>query len=161
MLGNNTFKMFLVASVLVSAVFVASDASAADAKGAVGTWKTIDDETGNVKSLVEISEADGKLKGKIVKLFRKPDEDQNPKCDKCEGDKKDQPLIGLEILWNLKKDSDIKWSGGEIMDPKKGKTYSCKIELIEDGKKLKVRGFLGFSLLGRTQTWERQEEITQ
>lgn len=122
----------------------------------VGTWKTIDDETGAPKSLVEITESNGEFKGKIVKLFRKPEEDQNPKCDKCDGVKKDQPLIGLEILWGLKKDSDTKWSGGEIMDPKKGKTYSCKMEVIDEGKKLKVRGFLGFSLLGRTQTWEKE-----
>jgi|JI8StandDraft_1071087.scaffolds.fasta_scaffold23203_4 uncharacterized protein (DUF2147 family) len=140
--------------------FVASFAFA-NSTTAAGTWKTIDDETGNVKSLVEITEADGQLTGKIVKLFRKPDEDQDPKCDKCSGDKKDKPMMGLQILWGLKKDSDTKWSGGEIMDPKKGKTYSCKMELIEDGKKLKVRGFLGFSLLGRTQTWERQEEIAK
>ncbi len=125
----------------------------------VGTWKTIDDETGKVKSLVEISEAKGVFTGKIVKLFRPPEEDQNPKCDKCSGDKKNQPLIGLEILWGLKKDSENKWNDGEIMDPKKGKTYSCKMELVEEGKKLKVRGFIGFSLLGRTQVWEKQEEL--
>ncbi|OYZ19285.1 MAG: hypothetical protein B7Y39_12140 [Bdellovibrio sp. 28-41-41] len=145
-------KVVLVLSFVASLAF-------ANSTTAVGTWKTIDDETGNVKSLVEITEADGQLTGKVVKLFRKPDEDQDPKCDKCSGDKKDKPIMGLQILWGLKKDSDTKWSGGEIMDPKKGKTYSCKMELIEDGKKLKVRGFLGFSLLGRTQTWERQEEI--
>ncbi|MBL7542379.1 MAG: DUF2147 domain-containing protein [Bdellovibrionaceae bacterium] len=125
----------------------------------VGIWKTVDDETGHVKSLVEITESSGELKGKIVKLFRKPDEDQDPRCEKCEGDKKDKPILGLDILWGLKKDSDAKWSGGEIMDPKKGKIYSCKMEVIDDGKKLRVRGFLGFSLLGRTQTWERQEEL--
>lgn len=149
---NMICKTILVLSFMASAVFAAT--------GAVGTWKTIDDETGAVKSLVEISEVDGQLTGKIVKLFRKPEEDQDPKCDKCSGDKKDKPLIGLQILWGLKPDGNGKWSDGEIMDPKKGKTYSCKMELIEDGKKLKVRGFLGFSLLGRTQTWERQEEIT-
>lgn len=125
---------------------------------AIGTWKTIDDETGKEKSLVEIFESNGVLKGKIVKLFRNHDEDQNPKCDKCSGDKKDQPLIGLEILWDLKASGNNRWADGEIMDPKKGKIYSCKIELIENGKKLKVRGFMGFSLLGRTQVWEKQEE---
>ncbi len=141
-------KIIILLSFLASSLF---------AHTVVGTWKTIDDESGGAKSLVEITEADGKITGKIVKLFRKADEDQNPRCDKCEGAKKDQPLIGLEILWDLKKESDVKWSGGEIMDPKKGKTYSCKMELIDDGKKLKVRGFLGFSLLGRTQTWERED----
>ncbi|MBY0554454.1 DUF2147 domain-containing protein [bacterium] len=123
----------------------------------VGRWTTIDDETKKPKSIVEIFEKDGVLFGKIEKLFRAETEDQNPKCDKCSGDKKDQFILGMQILNGLKKDSETKWSGGEILDPKNGKTYSCKIELIEDGKKLKLRGFIGFSLLGRTQVWEREE----
>lgn len=122
----------------------------------VGMWKTIDDETKAVKSIVEIKEENGKLQATILKLFRKPEEDQNPKCDKCHGDLKDQPIIGLRILNGMKQDGN-QWSGGEILDPKNGKTYSCKLELIEEGKKLKVRGFIGFSLLGRTQIWEREE----
>lgn len=122
---------------------------------AVGRWKTIDDETKQAKSIVEIAEADGKLTGKVVQLFRKADEDQNPKCEKCTGDKKDQPILGMQILKDLKKDGDTLWTGGEIMDPQNGKTYSCKVELIDGGQKLKVRGFIGFSLLGRTQIWER------
>lgn len=149
---------FICKSILVLSL-MASSALATSSAG--GIWKTIDDETGEVKSLVEITEADGQLTGKIVKLFRKPEEDQNPKCDKCPGDKKNQPLIGLPILWGLKADGVGKWTGGQIMDPKKGKIYSCKMELIEDGKKLKVRGFLGFSLLGRTQIWQRQEELVK
>lgn len=122
----------------------------------VGVWKTIDDETGKPKSLVEISESNGVITGKVVKLFRKPEDDQNPKCDKCSGDKKDKPIIGLEILWGMQKKNETEWASGEIMDPKKGKTYSCKMEIIENGQKLKVRGFLGISLLGRTQVWERE-----
>lgn len=122
----------------------------------IGRWKTIDDETNKPKSIVVIFEKDGQLFGKIEKLFKKADEDQNPKCDKCSGLNKDQLIIGMEFLNNLKKESETLWSGGEILDPNNGKTYSCKIELIEDGKKLKVRGFIGFSLLGRTQVWERE-----
>ena len=130
--------------------------SLANALSPVGLWKTIDDETKKEKSIVEVYEVDGKLHGKIQKIFRPVDEDQNPKCDKCKGDMKDQPIIGLEILKKLKKSTDKTWNDGDITDPNNGKTYSCKIELIEDGKKLKVRGFIGFSLLGRTQIWERQ-----
>lgn len=122
----------------------------------VGKWKTIDDETNQAKSIIEIFEKDGLLYGKIEKLFRKPDEDQNPKCDKCSGAQKDQLIIGMQILNFLKKDSDVKWAGGEILDPNNGKTYSCKVTLTEDGKKLEVRGFIGFSLLGRTQIWNRE-----
>lgn len=133
----------------------------AEANPAVGRWKTIDDETKEPKSIVVITEEDGKLVGKIEKLFRKADEDQNPKCEKCTGDKKDQPIIGMQILQDLKKDkddNDKNWSGGKILDPKNGKTYSCKLEVIDDGKKLKLRGFIGLSLLGRTQVWERDEQ---
>ena len=123
-----------------------------------GFWKTIDDETGKPKSIVEIFAKDGKFSGKIVKLFREPNEDPEPKCDKCSGPRKDQPVLGMEIMTDLKKDNDVKFSGGEIVDPKNGKSYSCKVEVVEDGKKLKMRGFIGFSLLGRTQIWEKAEK---
>lgn len=125
---------------------------------AVGKWTTIDDETKKVKSIVEIYESNGKLEGKVIQLFRKPDEDQNPKCDKCKGEKKDQPIMGMIILWGMQNKNDREWTDGEIMDPNNGKTYSCKMKLIENGKKLEVRGFLGLSLFGRTQTWERKTD---
>lgn len=145
--------MRLAISVLALNIFLAFSAVAQESP--VGVWKTIDDETKQPKSIVEIVEIDGKLSGKISQLFRKPDEDQNPKCDKCEGEKKDQPILGLTILWDLKKDGS-EWTGGHIMDPKNGKTYKCKIKLSDGGKKLDVRGYIGMSLFGRTQTWERQ-----
>lgn len=122
------------------------------AQSAAGTWKTIDDETKQVKALVQISEgADGQLSGKIVKLFSKPD----AVCEKCDGANKGKPVNGLTIVWGLKKDGEA-WNGGEILDPKSGKVYSAKMKLVDGGNKLEVRGFLGVSLLGRTQVWERQ-----
>lgn len=122
-----------------------------------GKWKTIDDETGKEKSIVEIKEENGEIVGHVIQIFRPADQDQNPKCEKCKGDLKDKPIIGLQILKKLKKSGENKWADGEILDPNNGKTYSCKMELMENGKKLSVRGFLGFSLLGRTQTWLRAE----
>jgi uncharacterized protein (DUF2147 family) len=116
----------------------------------VGRWKTIDDSSHKPKAIVEIWEHAGKLYGKIIKLFREPGEDQDPKCDKCKGDKKDKRVIGMVIVEGLSKNGD-EWSGGSILDPDNGKTYKCKMA-IEKGK-LKVRGFIGFSLLGRTQYW--------
>ncbi len=121
-----------------------------------GKWKTIDDSTGKPKAIVEIFEKDGKFYGRIERLFRQPEEEQNPKCDKCSGAKKDQLVTGMQILEDLKKESELRWAGGEILDPENGKTYSCKMELIENGQKLKVRGFLWVSMLGRTQVWERE-----
>ncbi|MGZ3768483.1 MAG: DUF2147 domain-containing protein [Bdellovibrio sp.] len=141
-------------SALIMAQLLFSAFAWAQNMSPVGQWKTIDDETKQPKSIVEITEKDGKLSGKITKLFRKPEEDQNPKCDKCEGDKKDKPIVGMEIMEGLTKDDNV-WSGGHILDPKNGKTYKCKIKVIEAGKKLEVRGFIGFSLIGRTQVWER------
>jgi len=126
------------------------------AQSPVGFWKTIDDETQKPKSIVEIYEVDGKLHAKVVKLFREPSEEQNPMCDECKGAKKDKPIIGMEIMWGLEKDDD-EWEDGKILDPKNGKTYSCYISL-EDDNTLKVRGFVGFSLIGRTQYWYRTEK---
>lgn len=145
---------FLKRSLLVSLQLMISIFAWGESTSPVGKWKTIDDETKQAKSIVEITEQQGKLSGKIVQLFRKPEEDQNPKCDKCTGDKKDQPILQMEIIEGLTQDGDV-WSGGHILDPKNGKTYKCKIKVVDGGKKLEVRGFIGFSLLGRTQVWER------
>ncbi|MGV4439604.1 DUF2147 domain-containing protein [Ornithobacterium rhinotracheale] len=121
------------------------------AQSPVGTWKTIDDNTGKARSFVKIYEKNGELFGKIVKITNPALQDK--RCEKCKGDKKNKPLLGFEVITGLKKNGNI-WEDGKITDPDSGKEYSCKIEL--DGKdKLKVRGFLGFSLLGRTQVWER------
>ena len=122
----------------------------------IGKWKTIDDKTGKAKSIVLIWEENGVLFGKIEKLFRAPDEEQNPLCEECKGINKDKPIIGMKILKNLKKHNKI-WKGGTILDPKNGKVYKCRISLIDSGKKLKLRGFIGIPTLGRTQFWERIE----
>lgn len=118
-----------------------------------GKWKTIDDDTGNAKSIVEIFEKDGKAYAKILQLLEKGKEDKI--CDKCSGDKKNKPIKGMEIINGLKKDGD-EWNGAKILDPKTGKVYKCYITLEEDTK-LKVRGYIGFALLGRTQYWHKVE----
>lgn len=116
-----------------------------------GKWKTIDDETGQAKSIVEIYESNGKIYGKVVEILNPAK--KNSKCDKCKGADKGKPIEGLVIIKGLKKDGN-EWTDGDILDPQKGKLYSCTIEL--DGKdKLKVRGYMGVSLLGRTQVWHR------
>lgn len=121
----------------------------------VGKWKTIDDETGKPKSIVEITQVGDEFKGHVVELIEPPK--PNPICEKCGGDKKDKPVVGLEIMWGMKETSkDSEWAKGEILDPNNGKTYSCRLRLKEDGKKLEVRGFIGFSLIGRSQIWIRE-----
>lgn len=121
-----------------------------------GLWRTIDDHTGKEKSLVRIVEVNGEFRGTIEKLFREPGEDPNPNCDKCTGDKKNKPVIGMMILTGLKKDNS-QWAGGEILDPQNGKIYRCKAWLENKGHDLHVRGFIGMALLGRTQIWKREE----
>jgi uncharacterized protein (DUF2147 family) len=105
---------------------------------------------------VAIAEEGGKLVGTVEQLLDPPKDDPAPRCVKCEGDRKDQPIVGMKILWGMKKDGSG-WSGGRILDPNNGKTYKCNLSLADGGKKLEVRGFIGMPLLGRTQTWVREE----
>ncbi|SHJ91160.1 Uncharacterized conserved protein, DUF2147 family [Reichenbachiella agariperforans] len=116
----------------------------------VGSWKTIDDDTGKPKSVVEIYERGGKYYGKVTKLFRSPGEEQNPMCKSCDPKDKryQQPVIGMEIIEGLEKDGD-EYEDGTILDPENGKVYDCKL-WVEDGN-LQVRGYISF--LFRTQTW--------
>lgn len=117
-----------------------------------GTWITQDDETGKQKSEVLIYKQDGKIYGKITKLLLP--EDKGKKCVNCKGMNKDQPIEGMVIIKDLQLE-DTTWEDGTILDPKSGKVYDCYIE-FQDTNTLKVRGFLGFSLLGRTQIWKRK-----
>lgn len=113
-----------------------------------GLWKTIDDETGKAKSIVEIEQKGDYYIATVRELLLKP---ADTVCDKCKGELKDQPVIGMQILSDLQKDGD-EYSGGEILDPANGKVYRCKLWL-EEADKLKVRGYLAFFF--RTQTWHR------
>ena len=122
----------------------------------VGKWRTIDDKTGKVKSIVEIYDAgNGTLSGKVVQLLNS-DKGPNAVCDACKGANHDKPITGMVIAWGLKPKAGT-WDGGKILDPKNGKVYSAKMTPQDGGKKLEVRGYMGFSLLGRSQTWLREE----
>jgi uncharacterized protein (DUF2147 family) len=137
-------KLFIIALIMVSYFSV-------NAQDVIGRWKSIDDETGKAKSIIEIYKQGDKYFGKIVKLLNEPD----GICRTCKTKYKNKNIEGLVILKDLEKDDD-EYNDGEIMDPKNGKTYSCYIKL-ESANKLKVRGYMGFSLLGRTQYWYRVE----
>jgi len=119
----------------------------------VGSWKTIDDETGEAKSIVRIYKGtDGKYYGKIEKLFQNPD----GKCDKCTGQNKDKPILGLVIITGMKENGD-KLDGGNILDPGNGKTYYASLSIEKDGR-LKVRGSLDkWGVAGRSQFWVKAE----
>jgi uncharacterized protein (DUF2147 family) len=147
-------SMAACAALAVSAIF-ATGAMAQQASP-VGLWKNIDDQTGKPKALIRITENNGEIKGKIEKLFREAGEEAQPKCDKCADARKDQPVIGMTILTGMKQDGS-EYNGGQILDPNNGKVYRSKMTLVEGGKKLNVRGYIGMPLLGRTQTWVRED----
>jgi len=128
----------------------------ADIKSPVGVWRSIDDTTKKERSIIRITEVNGEFSGVVEKLFDQPGDDPAHLCKDCKGERKDKPIIGMTILWGLKKDGDT-WAGGEILDPHNGKTYRCKMTLSNDGKSLNVRGFIGISLFGRSQIWLREQ----
>lgn len=119
----------------------------------VGTWNSIDDKTKELKAEIVVSESAGVVSGKITKLLRK-EADQKAICDECTDDRKNKPVIGLEIIRGAKKaDGKDVWEDGKILDPENGKNYTLRLTPIEGGKKLEVRGSV-FGI-GRTQTWVR------
>ena len=141
----------MLASFTVVALLAAPLAAAAQSSP-VGRWKTIDDETGKVKSIVEISKAaDGTLQGKVDKVLQS-DHGPNPTCDKCDGANKGKPIEGMTILWGLQADGD-EWTGGTVLDPSKGKTYKAKLEMLGDDR-LGVAGCIAFFC--RQQEWVRE-----
>ena len=141
---------------MAAAVVVGANLAGADPPAAppVGTWTTIDDASGRPRAEVAIELRDGALSGRIVRLYRDPGEDQDPRCEKCAGTRHDQRVIGMTILWNVRRDGDA-WDGGEILDPETGDTYRVTLTPADDGRTLRVRGYIGVSLFGRTQVWQR------
>jgi len=125
---------------------------AMNAQTITGQWETYDDKTNEKKAVIEIYQTDDLYFAKIVEKFVG---EKNATCESCEGTKKNQPIIGLVIIEDIKKEGD-EFSGGTILDPESGKIYKCYLELVEDNK-LKVRGYLGFSVFGRTQYWVRKQ----
>lgn len=118
-----------------------------------GKWENRDEETNKVDSVIEVYEKNGKAFAKIIEITDK--NRQDAQCDKCSGKRKDNPILGMNILTGLKKDGD-EWSGGKILDPKNGKEYKCYIKLDNDNK-LKIRGYIGFAAFGRTAYWYRKK----
>jgi uncharacterized protein (DUF2147 family) len=134
---------------------ILSSAQTSSQSTPVGRWMTVDDVTNKVKSIVLIWEESGKLNGRIEKLIEPDPQYPDPRCVRCAGELKDRPVIGLRILWDLRKDGE-RWTGGKVLDPNTGKTYKCFVVMEDAGKRLKVRGFIGSSLVGRTQYWLRE-----
>ena len=139
-------KFGFILGIIAVAIFATSNLWAADP--IVGKWKSIDDETKQEKSIMELYVQNGKVFGKVVQLLRA--QDKGKICDKCTGADKGKPVEGMVIIKNMKDDGS-EWAGGKILDPAKGKEYKCKIKAIEGGNKLEVKGCIAF--LCRTQVW--------
>lgn len=119
----------------------------------VGKWKTVDDKTGKVRSIVEIREQNGEVYGKVIQIFRPSYMEQNPKCYECEDDRKDQYIIGMDVIRNMKWNGSM-YKNGNILDPDDGTIYRCEMWLSPNNpNELQVRGYWG--IIYRTQTWFR------
>jgi uncharacterized protein (DUF2147 family) len=121
---------------------------------AVGLWEQVDETSGKAESWFRITERNGVYEGAIVKIFYKPGEDQNWVCDKCEGAERGAPVLGLMLIKGMRRNGDT-YEDGTIMDPRDGSVYRALMRLSADGRKLEVRGYLGISLFGRSQIWNR------
>jgi len=122
-----------------------------------GLWRTIDDDGKTEKSTVRITITNGVLSGKVEHITDPAKAEE--KCTKCEDERKDQPIVGMTIINDVKQDAEEPnlWTGGLILDPAKGSTYKVRLKTIDGGKKLEVRGYIGSPMFGRTQTWIRAE----
>lgn len=145
---------------IAAALLFCSSVNASTLDTPVGVWQQMNKHTGKPQALVQITEDHGVYQGRIIKLLSRSAKDiqkrgDQPRCTQCSGSQKDQPWLGLTVLWDLKRDGD-RWSGGHVLDPTNGKIYKAHMDLEDGGKKLKVRGFIGLSLFGRTEVLERQ-----
>lgn len=147
-----------LARLLVPVLLSISGTRAAAQASPVGSWDTISDTDGKPAATVEIREVGGRYVGTITALLR-PDDDPAAVCDKCRDERRGQRIVGMEIIRGMRPDG-TGWSGGEILDPETGKTYKANMHLGDDGNTLVVRGYVGFSVFGRSQTWVRHRGLT-
>ncbi|WP_321887394.1 DUF2147 domain-containing protein [Paraburkholderia bannensis] len=153
---NPTLKRAARHIALAGALLGAVVAAHAQTNSPVGVWQTIDDHTGQPKALVQISDdGSGALSGKVIKGLGANDQPDR-RCTACTDSRKDQLILGMTIIDGMKKAGN-EWDDGNILDPENGKIYRCKMHTEDGGQKLVVRGYMGISLLGRSQTWVRQQ----
>jgi len=155
---KRSLQKLIGVGVLSASLAVIASASfplrAADMTSAVGLWEQVDEKSGKPESWFKISEHNGVYEGNIVKIFFKPGEDENWVCEKCEGSEKGRPVLGLALIKGMQRNGAA-YENGTIMDPRDGAVYHAKMKLSDDGKTLEVRGYLGISILGRSQYWNR------
>lgn len=146
----------LSASLLAFSLMLSAEVSVADSLNSpVGIWQTIDENTHKPSAVVQITQNDnGILSGKAIKGLLP--NDNGRRCTECKDERKNQLIQGMTLIKDMKQNGEG-WDGGKILDPNNGTEYKCKMHLTDGGQSLVVRGYIGFSLLGRSQTWVRQE----
>ncbi len=149
--------MAKAAFLLLLALLVSAAASAGvAAPGPDGVWQTISDKDGKPQALIRIATVGGALQGFIIASLRG---ESGRVCDKCPGERRGKPIIGMQIMWGLTRDPNdpLKYAGGKILDPNSGNIYGAQLSESPDGRTVMVHGFLGLSILGRTQIWRRTQ----
>jgi uncharacterized protein (DUF2147 family) len=149
-------RLALRTAAAVFCAFLATSAYA-DQPTVEGIWQQIDNGTGYVGGLISFKEKAGLWEGYIVKMYPKPGDPVDPVCAGCTDDRKDQPVLGLRLIQNAKRDG-LSYEGGTILDPRNGSQYSVQLTLAPDNQTLTVRGYLGLTLFGQSQTWKRLSE---
>lgn len=145
----------LISIFAITAASLACSMAFAANNSAVGYWKTIGDKIHKPRSIIHITQKHGIYQGRIVKTFLQPGESYSDKCTECSGKLKNQRILGMTIMTNMIQTANGKYGQGHIVDPKNGNSYHCMMTVKDHGKKLDVRGYIGISLFGRTQTWIR------
>jgi len=156
-MGSVVMGASLRKSIIVAAVVLIGAAGLpvrAAEPSAIGLWEQVDESSGKAESWFKITDRNGVYEGAIVKIFFKPGEDENWTCDKCEGAERNAPVLGLTLIKGMRRNGSS-YENGTIMDPRDGSVYRALMKLSPDGQKLEVRGYLGISLFGRSQMWNR------
>ena len=150
-------RSFISSVALASLVCVHLNSVAETAVTPVGAWKTVDDSTNQVTSIVRITEQGGTLMGYVEKIMDPAAADKL--CNACTDERKNKPVLGMVIMRGVRQaDPTVAtWQGGEILDPKNGKTYRVRLSVVDGGHSLEVRGYVGAPMFGRTQIWRRAE----
>ena len=138
------------------AVLLGINVSLAKQLSPVGTWEIMDPKTHKPRTIIHIREQDDYLIGRIHKIYFQNDESPKDLCVRCKGEKRNQPVLGLDFMWGFKKHGDA-WKNGRILDPSTGKIYKSKLQVVDRGNALKVRGYIVLPIFGRNQIWQRVE----
>ena len=143
---------------ILTAVVFSSLSSLAFAQDITGTWKNIDDKTGSSKAVLEIrQESNGTFTAKVIKITPRPGYTPKESCVNCPAPYTNKPILGMDVLTGLKYVEGLNFTGGKIIDPLSGNIYSMKAKLSPNGKRLNLRGYVGISALGRSQTWIKND----